>query len=266
MTMDSMAPSGALVNSPADTMLVPVGNTSTEELPRLVAVLRRSARAAECDVQFLQRRVQKLRAEEEHVWKKLESAREQKEKAEAARLRHQREHEARVAHKQRLVDEQSRERARLHDERDAQRHSLFLARSKLAMQRREQSSMVRRESRELSKEREQHEVANSKTVALNHQLIMDMHQRVVASRNQSHESLQRQREQLHESETLRLRDKQNQHVSDAATLLTEEAQLIHRLQQIKRETTSVLSATASSSTPSPRKPPRPPSQAPYTAR
>jgi hypothetical protein len=265
--MSSTGKSSALVDSPPDTVLVPVEvgveGDQGEQLPRLIAGLRRSARAAECDVQFLQRRVEKLKSEEEHVWKKLESARVQREKAEVARMRRQEEAEARASQKQRLVDEQARERARLHDERDAHRHSLFLARSKLAMQRRERSSRLRSESRELSQERVAKHSAHEKNAALNHQLIVDMHQRTISSRNEKHESQQRNREQLHESEALVLRERQYQHVSLAASLLTQEAQIIHRLQQIKRETSSVLSATASSgATPSPRKPPRPPSHSP----
>lgn len=262
--MPSEEKQSALVDSPPDTMLVLPEAAEQEHLPRLIAGLRRSTRTAEGDVQFLQRRVQKLKAEEEHVWKKLESAREQREKSESARQRRQEEAEARASQKQRLLDEQARERARLHDERDAHRHSLFLARSKLAMQKRERSSRLRTESRELSQERIAKHNAHDKNAAHHHQLIVDMHVRALQSRNEQHQSQQRSREHLHESEAVVLREKQHQQVSLAASLLTEEAQIIHRLQQIKRETTSVLSGTVSSAglTPSPRKPPRPPVASP----
>ncbi|CUG91358.1 Hypothetical protein, putative [Bodo saltans] len=255
-TMPSEEKQSALVDSPPDTMLVLPEAAEQEHLPRLIAGLRRSTRTAEGDVQFLQRRVQKLKAEEEHVWKKLESARELREKSESARQRRQEEAEARASQKQRLLDEQARERARLHDERDAHRHSLFLARSKLAMQKRERSSRLRTESRELSQERIAKHNAHDKNAAHHHQLIVDMHVRALQSRNEQHQSQQR--------EAVVLREKQHQQVSLAASLLTEEAQIIHRLQQIKRETTSVLSGTVSSAglTPSPRKPPRPPAASP----
>lgn len=252
-------PNSALVESPPDTNLVPVEQVDSHDedhLPRLVAGLRRSTRAAEYDVQFLQRRVQKLKAEENHVWKKLETARQLKEKIDDTRARRQEEAEVRAAKRQQMLDVQSRERARLHDERDARRHSLFLARSKLAVDRRDRSARVRSESSELARKRGEYESAIAQQTALHHQLIVDMQHRALSSRAQRHESHQRNREQHQESEANILKERQDQHVKLAASLLTEEAQIIHRLQQIKRETTSVMSAV--STTPSPRKPPRPP--------
>jgi hypothetical protein len=249
----------ALVDSPPDNHLVVPdneGDDNGEHLPSLVAGLRRSTRAAEGDVLFLQRRVQKLRAEEAHVWRRLETARQLREKVDATRARRQEEAEWRAAQRQRELDCQSRERARLHDERDAHRHSLFLARSKLAMDRRELSARVRSESQELAKQRIAQLSASTHHAEHHRQLIADMRQRTMTSRAQRSEHRQRNTEQSHEQEAEALRNRHEQHVKVAASLLTEEAQIIHRLQQIKRETTSVLSSV--SSTPSPRKPPRPP--------
>lgn len=231
---------GVLVDSPRDDHLVAAA-ASPERLPRLRDA-RTQNKMAEDDVNFLRQRVLKLRMEEERLWRQLDLARKKKEVC-ISEQSHRREQDQLLSEqRQRELREQAEERVRLHEIRDAQRHALFLARSHLALQRRENCSELRSESRYLRDERNRRMREMEAQAAARHAKIQEMKQRAAAAKQERHQQIMHTSHAVREVQVQQLQHEHQQNVHTAADLLTEEAQLLLRINRIKGETQSVLSS------------------------
>lgn len=204
------------------------------------------------DVAFLSARLRKLRYEEQKEWKHLESARRALELTETARKRRFEAEELRQQKLKEQKEAETRQRQALQENREAQRHALFLSRSKMSLERRKKCSDQRAES-----QYNQAAVRDEREARLyhhmdKHDLVMEMKEKSLAKREAFHESVAGSARRQRADNEEQISQERAKNVAAAAAMLTEEAQIMHRLQQLKeatRTTMDCLNNTVRSQTP-----------------
>ena len=204
-------------------MLVPYGSGDKHGLAQLKEEHRESCD----DVKFLSQRIAKLRREEEKIHREqmIQNTKQQKiEAVREARLREEAEK------KHRLEDSEIQHahmRRRLQEEKDSQRHAVFVAKAKVVVDRRERCADVKREITRSLQER-QFEVEDEKSSSARR--CHEIRQR---ERSASVNTPRRQLQRDVEEEARRLQQERDENIKTAARLVTEQAQLLHRLRLLK---------------------------------
>ena len=204
-------------------MLVPYEGSSEKQL---LSQLKEQHRESCDDVKFLSQRIARLRREEERIQREqmLHAARQEKiDSVREYRLREETEKKNRL---EAAEIQSAHMRRRLQEEKDSQRHAVFVAKAKVVVDRRERCAEVKREiSRSLGERQKEHEEERSGS-ARRCQVIREMER-------SSHTSPRRQVQRDLSAELQRLQQERDENVKAAARLVTEQAQLLHRLRLLK---------------------------------
>jgi hypothetical protein len=208
--------------------------------------VRRWKRASADDVAFLSNRVTKLQCEVEKAWRRLSNARQAEERMNQVRTERTKISSQVQAERSKRAQMTQELKQRLAENRDRQRHRVFLARSKLIVQRREASSEVKREQHDQHRLLHAEQVAQAMRLAALHDAVAHAKQQFTERRIWRLESHQRARRKNHSEEMQLLMDEREREMRVAATLLASEAQLLHRLHRLNGETVAVTSRLLSS--------------------
>jgi hypothetical protein len=211
-------------------MIVPYG--ASGDWTALVVIKEEHRESCE-DVKFLSQRIARLRREEERVLKEQELQQAHNEKMEAARQERRR----REAEKKQRSEEEEIQHAltrrRLQEEKDSQRHAVFVAKAKVVVDRRERCADVKREiSRSLSLRREADDMSRDHTIR-RHDEIRGFERSVSESRQNTPRRTQQKVTRDAEEEARRLQRERDENIREAARLVTEQAQILHRLRLLK---------------------------------